>query len=110
MAKMGRPTRVIVTPELKERIAQLALIGMKPREIATLVGMSEATIQRRFSSVLAKKRLEAKELVVRRQFEGACNGVVPFSIWWGKNYGEQSDKADVTSGGEALKVIIERIG
>jgi hypothetical protein len=31
-------------------------------------------------------------------------------IWLGKNMIGQTDRADVTSGGEALKVIVERIG
>ena len=100
MAKTGRPKRIVVTAEVKDRIANLASIGMKVNEISTLVGLTEVTLQRKFGNVLRKKRLEAKEAVVRRQFEGACNGVVPFSIWWGKNYGEQSDRADVTSGGD----------
>jgi hypothetical protein len=32
-----------------------------------------------------------------------------FSIWWGKNYGEQTDRQDITAS-EGLKIIVERIG
>ena len=107
--KIGRPKNHFPA-DIEQRLSHYASIGMKQSEIALIVGIPETTLHRRFGSLLLKKRAEAKERVLAKQFEAACNGVVPMSIWWGKNYGEQSDKADVTSAGLALKVIVERIG
>ena len=101
---------MFITAETAARVESLASIGMNMREIAELLAISEKRLTRKFGSLFRKKRLEAKERVVRKQYEAACAGVVPMSIWWGKNYGEQSDRQDVTSGGEPLRVIVEKIG
>jgi hypothetical protein len=92
-----------------DQVAELASIGMNLRDIAVLLEVPEEALHRRCSTLFAKKRMEAKRKVLAKQYEAACNGVVPMSIWWGKNYGEQSDRADVTSAGQALKIVVERM-
>ena len=98
------------TEELRKRVDELASIGMKTRDIAILTGMAEKAVERRFASSLSKRRVERRAELLRKQWDVGLKGDKTLLIWLGKNYGEQSDRADVTSGGEPLKVIVERIG
>lgn len=106
MAKMGRPKRVVDA----SRIDELASIGMKTTDISVLTGIPETTLTRRFGALFAKRRAEKRTELIQKQWDVALAGDRTMMIWLGKNYAGQTDKADVTSAGEALKVIIERIG
>lgn len=103
----GGRQRVVIDPL---RLAELVRIGCKDNEIAEAFGVTEAVLQRRFRSVLTKKRGEIRASLRAKQVDLALAGDRTMLIWLGKNMIGQTDKADVTSGGEALKVIIERIG
>ncbi len=105
--KTGGRKRISVD---SSQVEHLASIGMKTHDIAVLTGVSEATLQRRFAGVISKRRSAARQELIEKQWDVARSGDRTLLIWLGKNYAEQSDKADITSGGEALKVVIERIG
>ena len=93
-----------------EELDRLVRIGCRDNDIAAHFGLSETTLQRRFGSRVSKRRSEIRNSLREKQVDLALAGDRTMLIWLGKNMIGQSDKADITSAGEALKVIVERIG
>ena len=104
--KAGRPQVTVDSAELDRLID----IGCHDNEIAAQFGMSETTLHRKYGSRLVKRRAVVRAELREKQLSLARAGDRTMLIWLGKNMIGQSDRADVTSGGEPLKVIVERIG
>lgn len=92
------------------QIGPLAAIGLKNKEIAVLTGVPEIALERRYSKLLAVKRAEAAKVILEKQMQMVAAGDRTAVIWGSKNLAGWTDRQDVTSGGESLKVIVERIG
>ena len=95
------------------RVEQLAALGLSVNEISTLTAIPEMLLTRKFRTLLARKKAEIKERLLQRQWDLANStggGALGASIWLGKNLAGQTDRADVTSAGGTLRVVVERIG
>lgn len=100
---MARPRKQIDIKLLEG----LANIGCADTEIATLVGVSVDTLNRRFAEILCKGRETLKTRLRKLQLRAAEDGNVTMLIWLGKQYlGQREPKVefDVT----ALDAAIER--
>jgi hypothetical protein len=75
------------------------LLGIHPN---TLYQACEHKFNCNFSEYSEAKKGEGKELLRAKQFQSAMDGDRVMQIWLGKQYLEQKDKSDITSGGEKL--------
>lgn len=91
-----------------KQVERLAEIGCTDQEIAHVLGVSEAHIQRRARDALDRGRANLRRSLRRKQLELARKGSVPMLIWLGKQYLGQRDRQDVSYTKEELKVV-ERI-
>jgi len=91
-----------------KQVERLAEIGCTDQEIAHVLGVSEAHVQRRAREALNKGRAQLRQSLRRKQIELAKKGSVPMLIWLGKQYLGQRDRQDVSYSKEKLKVV-ERI-
>jgi len=79
--------------------------------IASILGINENTLYRHckidngeaFEAYSAKKKGEGKELLRAKQFTTAMEGNVTMQIWLGKQYLEQKDRTDTTSGDKPIQ-------
>lgn len=85
--KPGRPPKQIDG----ELVEKLAGIGCTTEEIATVVGCSKDTLERRYRKRLEGGRSKARASLRRIQFESAMGGNVTMMIWLGKQMLGQSD-------------------
>ncbi len=90
---MARP-KLKIDPKL---VQDLAALGCKTNEIATTLGCSTDTIERRFAAELAKGRENLKISLRRWQLESAKKGNVTMQIWLGKQLLGQTDKIEQTT-------------
>ena len=90
-----------------DTVEKLASIGCTQEEIATVVGCSRETINRRFKKPIAAGHDRLRMSLRRWQYEKAKEGSVPMLIWLGKQYLDQKDKTDSTVTEQT--VTIERI-
>lgn len=104
---MARP-KIILDMEL---ITGLARIHCTQAEIAGILHVSKDTLTRNKEfCFIYKKAIEEGKISLRRlQWQKAQDGNTTMLIWLGKQYLNQTDKTDVTSGGkevgrEVLKV------
>jgi len=86
---MARPTKDIDP----EQVRKLAAIGCTNVEIASVLGCSHDTIERRFLDEVNAGRQAGKMSIRRKQYETAMSGNVTMLIWLGKQMLDQSDKA-----------------
>lgn len=89
-----------------EQVRRMAAIGCTDREIALVLGVSEATLRRRCRAALDAGRTRLRRSLRRKQWEVARNGSVPMLIWLGKQYLGQSDRQEVLHG-ERVAVVEE---
>lgn len=89
---MARP-RLQIDTKLLEGLSE---IGCTDTEIATLVGCSVDTINRRFAEILSKGRKTMRMKLRRAQIREAEKGNVTMLIWLGKQYLDQADKSEAT--------------
>jgi hypothetical protein len=75
-------------------VQDLAAIGCKTTEIATIVGCSVDTLDRRFAEEMEKGRSNLRASLRRWQLESAKKGNVAMLIWLGKQILQQSDKIE----------------
>ncbi|NDD53269.1 hypothetical protein EBZ39_05245 [bacterium] len=99
---MGRPKKP-VDPKM---VQDLAAIGCKNNEIATLLDVSANTIERRFAPQLRKGRENLKMSLRRWQLEAAKKGNVAMLIWLGKQYLSQTEKVEEKITQEVKQEII----
>jgi hypothetical protein len=93
-------------------IEKLASIGCNQKEIATMVGCSEDTLQRRFSEEMKRGWDKMKVSIKRAQYQvGVENKNVTMLIWLGKQHLGQSDTAGnrPDSGGGQLKSLFDAL-
>jgi DNA-binding MurR/RpiR family transcriptional regulator len=88
-------------------VRSLARIGCTHQEIATIVGISQATLRRRAKDEIAKGYDEMRMSLRRWQYEKAKSGNVAMLIWLGKQYLGQTDRNEETHKAEIIE--IERI-
>lgn len=87
---MGRPVKNI-DPKL---VQDLAAIGCKTTEIASIVGVSVDTLDRRFAEEMEKGRSNLRATLRRWQIESAKKGNVAMLIWLGKQLLGQTEKIE----------------
>jgi len=90
---------------IDERLVQaLARIGCTYDEIATVTGISNATLRRRCKDIVARGHDEMKTSLRRWQYEKAKEGSVPMLIWLGKQFLGQKDRIDETRREEIVTI------
>ena len=75
----------------RDLIFKLATLHCTYKEIASVVGTSETTLEKRYSGIIEKGRAEGKKSIRRAQMEKALQGDVRMLIWMGKQYLDQKD-------------------
>jgi hypothetical protein len=90
-----------------EQVENMAAIGCTVDEMATILGCSGRTLQKRFFTPIERGRSRLNRSLRRKQAEMALNGNVTMLIWLGKQYLGQRERIDETRREEV--VTIERI-
>jgi len=95
VAKVGRPRKPIDL----ERVEALAKIGATQEEIASDLGISVDTLQRRknFAAVYKSGMDQGRMSLRHKQFNLAMAGDKTMLVWLGKQLLGQTDKREVTS-------------
>lgn len=89
---MARPKIKIDT----DVVEKLAMIHCTMIEIASVVGCSVDTLERRYADLIKKAKDKGRASLRRLQYEKAQQGNVTMMIWLGKQLLGQSDKMDQT--------------
>ncbi len=87
-----------------EQVESMAAIGCTIDEMATILGCSGRTLQRRFVTPIERGRSRLNRSLRRKQAELALNGNVTMLIWLGKQYLGQRDKAEQTIREEVVTI------
>lgn len=77
--KRGRPT--VATDEKRAQVRRMAKIGMRTKDIAAILGISNKTLYNSFSEDLAAGEAEASNELTKTAFNLALNGNVPMCIF-----------------------------
>jgi len=77
-----------------KQVEDMASIGCTVDEIATILGCSGRTLQRRFVTPIERGRSRLNRSLRRKQAELALNGNVTMLIWLGKQYLGQKEKSE----------------
>jgi hypothetical protein len=96
-----------VDPKL---VQDLAALGCKTTEIASVTGVSVDTLDRRFADEMAKGRDNLRVSLRRWQLEAAKKGNVTMLIWLGKQLLGQSDKIEQlteVAAAPGFKLVVE---
>ena len=86
---MPRPRKKID----KEKLKQLAAIGLSSGEMAAVLDCSIDTLERRYMAVMETGRQMRNASLKRKQYELATNGNATMLIWLGKQYLGQQDNS-----------------
>ena len=78
----------------RDLIFKLATLHCTYKEIASVVGTSETTLEKRYSGIIEKGIAEGKKSLRRAQMEKALQGDVRMLIWMGKQYLDQKDSPE----------------
>ena len=95
----GRPKKYQVDGQ---KLQKLAGYGHTVRECADILGCSEDILNKSYSTFYTKGRENMKRRLRMAQIKKALEGNVVMQIWLGKQYLDQKDKSDITSGGESI--------
>jgi hypothetical protein len=87
---MARPRK----PVDEALLRKLAVIHCNQDEMASVLGVSVDTLQRRFAAQIKDGRAEGKMSLRRKMWEMALNGNVSLLIWLSKNELGFSDKVE----------------
>ena len=87
---MARP-RLSIDPA---QVEELAAIMCTQAEMATVLGCSVKTLERRFGRAIEKGKARAATSLRRKQWQLAEKGNVTMLIWLGKQYLGQRDRPD----------------
>jgi hypothetical protein len=105
----GRPIKTY-TKEQEEQIDALALDGHKTNTIAVMLNLDVKTLDKHYSRRMAQKRVEGKVALKRAQMSKAINDKdSTMLVWLGKNELEQTDKHDLTTGGESFNTLMRAL-
>jgi AraC-like DNA-binding protein len=97
-------------PQIKldvKQVEALAGIGCTTAEIASVLGCSPDTLDRRFAAELAKGRDNMKMRLRKAQLDAALGGNVTMQIWLGKQMLGQKDSAELEHSGEVKIVMVD---
>lgn len=98
----GRPRK-----ELDEKLLEeLATIGCTTPEMATILDVSEDTLERNFAGILKKGRANLDMSLRRKQVNVANTGNVTMLIWLGKQRLGQTDKVETTKRTDRLDEVL----
>lgn len=98
----GRPRK-----ELDEKLLEeLASIGCTTPEMATILDVSEDTLERNFAGILKKGRANLDMSLRRKQVNVANTGNVTMLIWLGKQRLGQTDKVETTKRTDRLDEVL----
>lgn len=92
---MGRPLKDIK----EDQVEALAKIGCTLPEMAAVLGCHEDTLRDRFSSIIKRGKEQGKMSLRHKQYQVALSGNVAMLIWLGKQYLDQSEKAEIKHDG-----------
>ena len=87
---MARP-RLSIDPA---QVEELAAIMCTQAEMATVLGCSVKTLERRFGRAIEKGKARAATSLRRKQWQLAEKGNVTMLIWLGKQYLGQRDRPE----------------
>lgn len=101
---MARPKKNIDP----DQVRRLAMINCSNAEIASVVGCSTDTIERRFAAVIKEGREQGRSSLKRMMWEAAQKGNITMMIFLSKQMLGYSDKLtqQVTSEGDQEKLVI----
>jgi len=104
--KTGRKKKKLKLTE--SQIMELAGIGCTNLEIASLAGMDNSGLEKRFSKILTKGREGGKIRLRRLQWKSATKGSDRMLRWLGIQLLGQTDKVDtnIKSDSRELKIIV----
>lgn len=77
--------------------------------MSDLLGVSREYLEKHYHKLVRRKRAERRHELLCSQRGESLKGSAALLIWRGKNELGQTDKVDVTSGGETLIVEFRRI-
>jgi hypothetical protein len=80
-------------------VAALASFGVSTKDIATHLGISKATVDRRCQKDLERGRANRSISLRKKQWDVAMAGNVTMLIWLGKQLLGQSDRVDINGTG-----------
>tara|TARA_Y100000004_G_scaffold143352_1_gene163091 strand:+ start:613 stop:999 length:387 start_codon:yes stop_codon:yes gene_type:complete len=101
--QMGRPQK----PIDEKVLANLSQINCTQEEIASILGISARTLQRRYADLIEINKNKGKASLRKRMYEKAMKGNDKLMIWLSKQYLEMSDRIHNTNTTEPLPLIIE---
>jgi len=87
---MARPKKEVDEVMVKK----LASIFCTVEQIASMVGCSKDTLERRFAAIIKEGRENGRTSLLKKQFEMAMTGNITMLIWLGKQHLGQSDKVE----------------
>ncbi len=103
---MARP-RIEIDPKAVKKLAGIACTYP---EIAAIVGCSEATLHRRFESVIKIGVQNMHVSLKRKQFQVAMSGNVGMLIWLGKIHLKQREQIEHTgSDGGDINIAVRYV-
>jgi len=88
-----------------EQVRRMAACGCTDREIAFILGVSEAFLRRKARQALDQGRAQLQKSLRRKQLEMARRGSVPMLIWLGKQYLGQRDRQDVLQTQRTVEIV-----
>lgn len=92
---MPKVPQIVLTDSQEQEITECAAKGMTQKQIAYVFGMSEDTLQRRFAVPYKKGIALRNSSIQQKQYEVAMTGDRTLLIWLGKQWLNQSDKAEL---------------
>jgi hypothetical protein len=102
---MGRPPK----PIDEAMVLRLARIHCTTEEIASIVGVSKDTLERRCMPILEEGRSMGRASLRRLQWKTARGGNATMQIWLGKQLLKQTDKVEQVNAASALTVNISGV-
>ena len=101
--QLGRPQK----PIDEKVLANLSQINCTQEEIASILGISAMTLQRRYADLIEVNKNKGKASLRKRMYEKAMKGNDKLMIWLSKQYLNMTDRIHNTNTTEPLPLIIE---
>ena len=101
--QLGRPQK----PIDEKVLANLSQINCTQEEIASILGISARTLQRRYADLIEVNKNKGKASLRKRMYEKAMKGNDKLMIWLSKQYLNMTDRIHNTNTTEPLPLIIE---
>ena len=101
--QLGRPQK----PIDEKVLANLSQINCTQEEIASILGVSARTLQRRYADLIEVNKNKGKASLRKRMYEKAMKGNDKLMIWLSKQYLNMTDRIHNTNTTEPLPLIIE---